>query len=185
MRGPKLLLVGSILVLALGACSNDEAGDGDAAGGGTSPTASASATAEPSETPGDEPSETPEPTETPGSGRETEVETEDSSLGTILTDSDGNTLYVFLADTDGASTCYDDCADNWPAFLARGEVVAGDGVDAALLGTTERTDGAMQVTYAGQPLYFFAGDEQPGDTNGQAVGDVWFVIAPNGEPVEG
>jgi predicted lipoprotein with Yx(FWY)xxD motif len=114
----------------------------------------------------------------------TEVEAEDSSLGTILTDSDGNTLYVFFADTDGESTCYDDCAENWPALEARGELEAGEGIDASLLGTTERTDGTLQVTFAGQPLYFFAGDQQPGDTNGQGVGDVWFVVAPDGAPVQ-
>lgn len=184
MRARRLLAVGSILLLALAACS-----DGDDDAGEPSPTPTETETTEPSPT--EEPTETEEPTgstdgsEGEGSGRETEVEAEDSSLGTILTDSDGRTLYVFLNDTDGESTCYDDCAQSWPALAARGEVVAGDGVDAALLGTVERTDGDAQVTYAGRPLYYFSGDEAPGDTNGQEIGDVWYVVSPEGEPVEG
>ncbi len=119
------------------------------------------------------------------SGGQTEVEAEDSSLGTILTDKDGNTLYVFENDANGESTCYADCASNWPAFEATGELAAGDGVDASLLGTVDRTDGTTQVTYNGHPLYYFAGDQQPGDTNGQEVGDVWYVVSPAGEAVEG
>jgi predicted lipoprotein with Yx(FWY)xxD motif len=175
----------STLLVLFAACSDD--GD-DAGGGAPSPTETATESPSTTETPEETP--TPEPTATgddddSGSSRETEIEAEDSALGTILTDSDGNTLYVFLADTDGESTCYDECADNWPALRARGELEAGDGVDAALLGTIERTDGVLQVTYAGQPLYFFAGDQQPGDTNGQDVGDVWYVVAPDGAPVEG
>jgi predicted lipoprotein with Yx(FWY)xxD motif len=90
-----------------------------------------------------------------------------------------------MNDTDGASTCYDDCAANWPALVTDGDPVAGQGTDASLLGTTERTDGTVQVTYANQPLYFFGGDQQPGDTNGQEIGDVWYVVSPDGEPVEG
>ena len=107
-------------------------------------------------------------------------------LGTDeVTDSKGNTVYLFENDTSAESTCYDDCAANWPAFEAAGELSAGDGVDASLLGTTERTDGTVQVTYADHPLYYFGGDAQPGDTNGQEIGDVWYVVSPAGEPVEG
>jgi predicted lipoprotein with Yx(FWY)xxD motif len=113
------------------------------------------------------------------------VQAGSSELGDILVDADGRTLYLFENDTDGKSTCYDDCATNWPALIAEGDPVAGDGVDASQLGTTERTDGTQQVTYAGQPLYHFAGDEAPGDTNGQEIGDVWYVVSPDGSPVEG
>jgi predicted lipoprotein with Yx(FWY)xxD motif len=184
MRMRTVVAVGSSLLLLLAACSNGD----DEAGGTTSPTQSETesptASESPSESPTPEPSATDDSDDDSGSSRSTEVEAEDSSLGTILTDSDGNTLYVFFADTDGESTCYDDCAENWPALEARGELEAGDGVDASLLGTTERTDGTQQVTYAGQPLYFFAGDQQPGDTNGQGVGDVWFVVAPDGAPIQ-
>jgi len=101
-----------------------------------------------------------------------------SALGELLTDADGNTLYIFLPDAQGDSTCYGDCEAKWPVFAGEG---AGDGVDAALLGTSTRTDGNPQTSYNGWPLYYFAGDATPGDTNGQGVGDVWYVIAPNGE----
>jgi predicted lipoprotein with Yx(FWY)xxD motif len=109
------------------------------------------------------------------------VETADSALGTILVDDAGLTLYLFMNDTDGTSTCYDDCEANWPPLTVDGEPTAGEGADASLLGTTERDDGSTQVTYAGQPLYRFAGDQAAGDVNGQGVGDVWFAVTPEGE----
>lgn len=104
-----------------------------------------------------------------------------SDLGDIVTDAEGFTLYVFQPDEQGDSTCYGTCEDTWPPLV--GEVEAGDGIDAALLGSSERTDGSLQVTYDGWPLYYFAADGAPGDTNGQLVGDVWFVIAPDGTPI--
>jgi predicted lipoprotein with Yx(FWY)xxD motif len=111
------------------------------------------------------------------------VGTAESELGTILTDADGLTLYVFLNDSEGTSTCYDDCAQTWPALETEGDAQAGEGVDASLLGTSERQDGALQVTYNGMPLYYFANDSEPGHTNGQGVGDVWYVVSPEGQPV--
>ncbi|MGH8928440.1 MAG: COG4315 family predicted lipoprotein [Acidimicrobiia bacterium] len=106
-----------------------------------------------------------------------------SDLGDILTDSDGRTLYLFTPDAQGDSTCYDACADNWPALT--GEVSAGDGVDGSLLGTTTRTDGAVQVTYNGWPLYHFAADAAPGDVNGQGLNDVWYVVDATGNAITG
>jgi predicted lipoprotein with Yx(FWY)xxD motif len=106
-------------------------------------------------------------------------------LGTFLTDADGRTLYLFTSDTPGVSNCSGECPAAWPALLTGGEPVAGDGVDAALLGTTTREDGAVQVTYADRPLYFFAGDAAPGDVAGQGVNGVWFVVSPAGEMVMG
>lgn len=166
------VIVASVVLLGLTACSSDDAPAGDPGSTGAS-----SPTTEPSEP----------ATETPSSGGETEVESEDSALGTILVDADGNTLYVFMQDTDATSTCYDECADSWPAFAANGELKAGGGgdVDESLLGTTERDDGTTQVTYNGHPLYYFAGDAAAGDTNGQNVGEVWFVVSPAGEPITG
>jgi len=111
------------------------------------------------------------------------VETADSDLGTIVTDSEGTTLYFFLNDTSSESTCYEQCAENWPAFATEGDPQAGEGVDASLLGTTTRTDQTVQVTYNGKPLYYFAGDQNPGDTNGQGIGDVWYVASSDGEPI--
>jgi len=107
-----------------------------------------------------------------------------TDLGEILVDDKGRTLYVFDNDKDGESTCYDECAGNWPPYSVDGEPAAGDGVDAALLGTTQRTDGAAQVSYNDRPLYRFSADIAAGDTNGQGVGGVWFVIGPDGEAVK-
>lgn len=175
-------LVAFALILTLAACS--EGNDATGATGSPSPP---SPTAEPTDTPTVSPSESP--TETPSSGRSTEIESEDSAFGPILTDRRGNTLYAFLPDEQGPSTCYDDCAANWPSLMARGELeVSGndeDPTDAGLLGTAPRDDGGQQVTYNGWPLYSFAGDEGPGDTNGQGVGDVWYVVSPEGEPITG
>ena len=94
------------------------------------------------------------------------------------------TLYLFTNDSEGTSNCEGGCAASWPPLLTDGEPEAGDGVDATLLGTTERTDGTTQVTYNGLPLYFFASDQSAGDTSGQGVGDVWYVVSPEGEAVE-
>jgi predicted lipoprotein with Yx(FWY)xxD motif len=170
MPARKLFVVCSLAVLTLAACSSDEP--------------SASPSQAPTTT--TEPSPSAEPTETPSSGGGVEIEAEDSSLGTILTDSDGNTLYMFLNDTGSDSTCYDDCAANWPALTTDGAPEAGGsgGVDESLLGTTERTDGTTQVTYAGHPLYHFGGDQAAGDTNGQGVGQIWYVVSPEGTAIK-
>ena len=105
-----------------------------------------------------------------------------SALGDILVDGDGMVLYVFTPDDAGESTCTDGCAENWPPLA--GPAGAGDGVDAALLSSVTRADGIEQVTYGGWPLYHFAGDDAPGDTNGQGVNDVWYVVDPSGAAVE-
>ncbi len=118
-------------------------------------------------------------TATPEAG--SEVVLTASSLGDILTDEDGNTLYLFVPDNQGPSVCNDDCAANWPPLL-KGPV-AGDGIDATLLGTATRDDGSEQVTYNGWPLYYFANDAAPGDTNGQGVNDVWYVLDAAGNGV--
>lgn len=108
----------------------------------------------------------------------------ETDLGSILVDGDGRTLYQFLNDDAGTSTCTGDCAERWPPFEATGEVET-DGVEADLVGTMVRADGTEQVTYASMPLYHFAGDAGPGDTSGQGVGGVWYVVGPDGEPITG
>lgn len=109
------------------------------------------------------------------------IQVRSSDLGDILVDADGNTLYLFTPDGQGDSTCYDQCEASWPPLVDA--VNAGDGVDAALIGSTTRTDGSAQVTYNGWPLYYFAADTAPGDTNGQGINGVWFVISPEGDAV--
>jgi predicted lipoprotein with Yx(FWY)xxD motif len=114
------------------------------------------------------------------------VNTGDSDLGTILVDSNGRTLYLFEADTGGKSTCNGQCAQVWPPFIAKGKVTAGAGADASKLGTTKRTDGSLQVTYNGLPLYYYVTDSKPGDTTGNNVdqfGAEWYAVTPAGVKV--
>jgi predicted lipoprotein with Yx(FWY)xxD motif len=112
------------------------------------------------------------------------LELASSDLGQVVVDQDGMTLYMFVPDQkqDGTPTCYEDCAEAWPAL--EGEASAGGSIDESLIGTVERKDGTQQVTYDGLPLYHFSGDEKPGDVNGQGLGDVWWVLDEAGAPIE-
>ena len=110
----------------------------------------------------------------------------DAKLGQILVDGKGMTLYLFVADTGSKSTCYTSCAQVWPPVLTNGAPQAGTGAQASQLGTTTRTDGTIQVTYSGHPLYYFAGDKKPGDATGQGIdnfGGLWWVISPSGAAI--
>jgi len=109
---------------------------------------------------------------------------QDDTLGSFLVDDKGMTLYLFTKDTPNTTVCYEKCATAWPPLLTTGDPAAGEGVDAALLGTTARTDGTVQVTYNGWPLYYYEKDKAPGDVVGQDVGGVWFVVSAAGEMVE-
>ena len=104
--------------------------------------------------------------------------------GSVVVGEGGMSLYVFLSDTGGTSTCVDDCATAWPPLTvaAAGDVAAGAGVTGAI-GTIERADGTTQVTLGGAPLYYFAADAAAGDTKGQGVGGVWYLVSAAGEPV--
>jgi predicted lipoprotein with Yx(FWY)xxD motif len=128
------------------------------------------------------PTTTASPTASPTAPATLRVATVDP-FGEVLVDEDGRTLYRFLADTGTQSTCEGDCATTWPPLTVDDGPVAGPGVDPALLATTTRADGTLQVTYAGHPLYRYAGDEQPGQANGQGIGGVWFVVGADGAPV--
>ena len=107
--------------------------------------------------------------------------TQDPTFGTILTDSAGRVLYRFTRDTiNVSSACYNQCATVWPPLLIdEGTPVASEGVNGELLGVLARTDGTRQVMYNGMPLYYYNQDANPGDTKGQRVRDVWFIIHPN------
>jgi predicted lipoprotein with Yx(FWY)xxD motif len=104
-------------------------------------------------------------------------------LGQFLTGRNGLTLYVFTKDTVGVSNCYDQCAANWPPLLVNSgqELLVGEGVSGKL-GTIERSDGGMQVTYNGLPLYFWIGDTAPGDATGNGFNNIWFVATTNTAP---
>jgi predicted lipoprotein with Yx(FWY)xxD motif len=110
-----------------------------------------------------------------------------STLGAILVDGKGRTLYLFEKDQGTTSSCYGACAGGWPPYTTNGAPRAGAGVSASLLGTTTRTDGKTEVTYHGHPLYYFAGDRKPGDSNGEglkAFGAEWYVLSAAGNKVE-
>jgi predicted lipoprotein with Yx(FWY)xxD motif len=98
--------------------------------------------------------ETPAATETAAEDADVQVDESstvgiaETSLGTILVDGEGMTLYVFDSDDPGASTCYDDCAANWPPVTVDRDPVGGESIDDALLGTTERDDGSRQISRA-------------------------------------
>jgi predicted lipoprotein with Yx(FWY)xxD motif len=108
-----------------------------------------------------------------------------TSLGDVLVDADGMTLYMYDPDQQGPSTCYDACATAWPPLLTEGDLGAGDGADDSLLGTVERDDGGQQVTYDGWPLYYYAQDSAAGDVNGQGANEVWWVLDADGTPIHG
>ena len=122
-----------------------------------------------------------------GGGATVDVSTV-SGLGKILVDSKGRTLYLFEKDTGPSSTCSGACATSWPPFPTHVTPKAGTGTTAPLIGTTKRSDGTTQVTYNEHPLYYYAGDSSPGDTNGQNLdqfGAEWYVLSPAGKKNEG
>ena len=131
-----------------------------ACGGASSTTPSVAPTVAATPTP------TPEPT----------VATADTPLGKILVAASNKmTLYTWAKDTADLSTCYDACATNWPPFTITGDPIAGAGITGKLALAT-RKDGQKQLTINGKPLYFYNKDTKPGDTLGQNVGQVWFVV---------
>jgi predicted lipoprotein with Yx(FWY)xxD motif len=134
------------------------------------------------EPPATEPPST-EPAVVPVTGAAVVSLGQNDDLGSFLVDEKGMTLYLFTKDTPNTTVCYEKCAVAWPPLLTTGDPVAGEGVDTSLLATTERTDGTVQVTYNGWPLYYYEKDKAPGDVLGQNVGDVWFVISPAGEMI--
>ena len=111
------------------------------------------------------------------------MSTASTDLGTVLVDPEGFTVYVFLNDTNGESTCYDSCAATWPAVP--GDTAISSDLDDSIFGTTTRTDGTEQLTVDGRPLYRYSPDTNPGDTGGQGVGEVWFVVGSDGAMIGG
>lgn len=106
----------------------------------------------------------------------------ESSLGEIVVDGEGLTVYMFDNDTQGAgaSTCEGQCATNWPAVTTDSEMPEVEGVTGEV-GTITGVDGATQITLNGWPLYYFAGDTAAGDVAGQGVNEVWWVLSAEGE----
>jgi predicted lipoprotein with Yx(FWY)xxD motif len=122
-----------------------------------------------------------------GSASSGTVSVSKSDLGSILVDSSGRTLYLFEKDKPGRSACSGKCAAAWPPLTAAGTPTAGEGISSKLLGTTKRGDGKLEVTYAGHPLYLYAGDHKAGDTAGQGLdqfGAEWYALDARGRKVE-
>jgi predicted lipoprotein with Yx(FWY)xxD motif len=164
---PALVAAG---VATLAACSASAATPGNASGGGTygnaAPTPSKAAAMA-------------------SSGAALAVRS--TSLGTILTNARGFTLYAFEADKGTTSACSGACATAWPPVTASGTAPqVGAGVTRSLVGQITRVDGTRQLTYAGHPLYAFVGDTAAGSTNGQgktAFGARWDVLTATGHEV--
>ncbi len=134
------------------------------------------------------------PAKKPAPGSNSSVNTttvsvaDNSKLGKVLVDSQGRTLYDFQKDKGGKSACYGACAKIWPPLAATGTPQGTDGAKTSKLSTSRRSDGTAQATYAGHPLYSYAGDTKPGDTSGNGItefGGSWHALHPNGKEAGG
>lgn len=105
-------------------------------------------------------------------------------LGQILVDGNGKTLYAFTKDGPDQSNCTGSCLTNWPPLLTTGTPKLGAGVSDALVSSAALADDSRMITYNDMPLYYFAKDAKPGDTNGQGVGGFWYVVSPDGKMVK-
>ena len=122
-----------------------------------------------------------------GAGRPATVGVAHTGLGRVLADARGHTLYLFEKDRQGHSACSGACAAYWPPVLTSGKPIAVAGAKRALLGTIRRTDGSRQVTFAGHPLYLYAGDTKRGQTNGEGLRDFgagWYALSPSGKKID-
>ncbi|MGP3770681.1 COG4315 family predicted lipoprotein [Streptomyces sp. SDT5-1] len=120
---------------------------------------------------------------TPAAKDPTTLSTSDSPMGKILVDGKGRTLYLFTSDGKNTNSmkCDAECVKEWPHM--KGKPKAGDGVQANLIGTT-KGGGTPQATYAGHPLYYFADDHKAGDTKGQGIDKIWYVVDPHGKAIK-
>ena len=169
-----LAITGILAALALAACGTDE--DEPAAQTSPAPAAEGGDSSADDKAAG---AETGKPDATG-----TEIVAAESQYGSILFDSKQQAIYLFDKERSGASECYGACAEAWPPVLTDGEPRVGAGVDAKLLGTTERDDGSTQVTYAGHPLYYYV-DDPRGEVlcqNVEEFGGTWLVVEPGGDP---
>ena len=154
-----------------------------AACGGSSPSSSSGS----GSTPSYGPAKPGASTTAKSPGAASVVGTKTSSLGTFLVDGNGRALYLWDADHGAMSTCSGACAQAWPPLTATGTPKASGQVKSSLLGTTKRADGSREVTYDGHPLYYYAGDSAPKQTNGQgsdSFGSPWWVVSPAGKAIQ-
>ncbi|TMR05510.1 hypothetical protein ETD83_06175 [Actinomadura soli] len=107
-----------------------------------------------------------------------------SDLGPIITDRSGRSLYAFTKDKAGTSVCEGECIATWPALAGKVKVTLGEGVERSLVKHYQRSEGTFQATYGDWPLYYYAGDAQPGDLDGQGVDGEWFVVGVDGKLIK-
>jgi predicted lipoprotein with Yx(FWY)xxD motif len=132
--------------------------------------------------PDTEVSDTPTPTPEPEPAT---LKVADTSLGQIVVDAAGMTVYYYDSDTagSGVSSCAAACLAAWPSVHGDADVTV-DGITAEV-GSITGTDGAPQLTLNGLPLYLWVNDHAPGDVTGQGAGGVWWVVAPDGAKITG
>ena len=111
----------------------------------------------------------------------TTLQVRTGALGTYVVDASGRSLYMFTKDTARKSACTGACAKTWPPYLTSGKPTAGSGVSGSKVGTLKRGNGSMQVTYYGHPLYRYAADTAKGQTRGEGVGSLWYLVTPTGK----
>lgn len=157
----KLFLFSSlVMILALAACGGNEESGYSNGGGSSDQTDNGNQTA---------------------SGEESSKDTgtlqvlKNDEVGKYLADGSGMTLYYFKKDEAGESYCKDGCLEKWPIFYAK-NLKAPDGYNESNFGTLTRENGKKQTTYKGHPLYYYTPDKEKGDVKGQGVGNVWFVV---------
>ena len=117
----------------------------------------------------------------------TMLKVEKTKLGKVVANPKGLTVYMFRKDAHHKSACYGACASFWPPVLTTGKPVAGPGLEQSLLGTSKRTDGKLQVTYKGYPIYTYTDDKKPGTTKGEgskAFGASWYALTPKGIQID-
>lgn len=172
MKKRHVIMFGPMVLISLGACAPEEDPEVDAPVEEAEPLTAAT-----------EPADIALAMETVLTVAET------AEYGPFIADAEGRALYLLEADSEGMSTCYDACAEVWPPFLAEvGDPAAGDPpVQAGLISTFERRDGAMQVAYGGHPLYYYEDDQGAGQATGQDVTDEWgewYLVMPGGAALE-
>ncbi len=93
------------------------------------------------------------------------------------------TLYLRTSDPPNASSCTGGCASTWPPLTVTGKPNVDSSISASLISTITRDDGSTQITINGKPLHRYVGDKAPGDTAGEGIANVWYVVAANGQAV--
>ncbi len=149
---------------------------GLAACGSTAPSSSSPPAAPPA-------SPTAAANSSPSASSSSQIKTASTSVGTVLVNSQGRTLYWFAIDTPAKSNCTGTCATYWPPVTGPVTAVSGSALRPGLLGTIKRADGTLQATYRGHPLYTYAGDSSSGMVSGNAKnlsGGFWWAMTPSG-----